>query len=125
MNIETSYGNFWSGDDNYQDDRQEFFRFSWLHHWLAHGSAESAGALAYRHLCPDGTHSVSPNELIFPLTLAIAASELTAKMGISGNPVCPQKYFLKGRKTQRFCGVLVLGLRAKTTQIEVVGSPQR
>lgn len=51
----------------------------------------------------DGTLSVQPNYCLFPLCLAIAASEWGGKMTTCANPDCPQPYFLKGRKTQRFC----------------------
>jgi hypothetical protein len=51
----------------------------------------------------DGTPSVQPNYLLLPLSLAIAVSEWRSKMCVCGNPECPQKYFLKGRRTQRFC----------------------
>jgi hypothetical protein len=51
----------------------------------------------------DGRQSVWPNYHILPLTLAIGVAELGPKMAICKNASCPQKYFLKGRKTQRFC----------------------
>lgn len=51
----------------------------------------------------DGRQSVWPNYHILPLSLAIGVAELGSKMAICKNPDCPQKYFLKGRRTQRFC----------------------
>lgn len=51
----------------------------------------------------DGTYSVEPSDMFFPLSLAIAAGEWMAKMMVCGNPDCPAPYFLKTRKTQRFC----------------------
>lgn len=93
---------FWSGDDHYQDSRKEFFRCGLLHFWLSQARLSPRDLWVvgtYR----DGTHSVEPNDSLLPLSLAFAASELTSVMGICGNPHCPQKYFLKGRRTQRFC----------------------
>lgn len=49
--------------------------------------------------------SVLPNYAILPLALVIGVSELQSKMAICENPGCPNKYFLKERKTQRFCDV--------------------
>jgi len=43
---------------------------------------------------------------IFPLALAMGATELAAKMAVCGNPECGYPYFLKGRKGQRFCDCL-------------------
>jgi len=51
----------------------------------------------------NGRYTVHPNTHIFCLSLAIGVGELSHKMAICANPDCPQKYFLKGRKTQRFC----------------------
>jgi hypothetical protein len=51
----------------------------------------------------DGTYSVEPNYTVFPLALAIAAGEWMPKMVVCANPECPSPYFLKSRKTQRFC----------------------
>ncbi len=93
---------FWCGDDNYQDHRRDYFRFSWLHSWLGQAGQSTYPAWVVGTWA-DGTHSISLNESIFPLSLARAASELSPKMAVCGNPDCPQKYFLKGRKTQRFC----------------------
>jgi hypothetical protein len=50
-----------------------------------------------------GRYTVHPNYHTFCLSLAIAVGELSHKMAICANPDCPQKYFLKGRKSQRFC----------------------
>jgi hypothetical protein len=50
-----------------------------------------------------GRYTVHPNYHIFSLSLAIGVGDLSHKMAICANPDCPQKYFLKGRKTQRFC----------------------
>ena len=47
--------------------------------------------------------NILPNYAIFPLALALGVSELQAKMAVCGNPKCPNRYFLKARKTQRFC----------------------
>jgi hypothetical protein len=93
---------FWAGDDVYQAARPQSFRFGALHSWLEQARQQprrlwSIGTYA------DGTHSVSPDLSILPLALALAGSELSPKMGICENPRCPQKYFLKERKTQRFC----------------------
>jgi hypothetical protein len=46
---------------------------------------------------------VQPNYHILPLSLAIAVSEHGPRMALCANPHCPQKYFLKGRRTQQFC----------------------
>jgi hypothetical protein len=51
----------------------------------------------------DGLHGVRPNYHVFPLSLAIGATELASKMALCANPGCPARYFLKGRKSQRFC----------------------
>lgn len=51
----------------------------------------------------DGRQSVWPNYLILSLTLAIGVAEHGPKMAMCENAGCPQRYFLKGRKTQRFC----------------------
>lgn len=47
--------------------------------------------------------SVVPNHDIFPLELALGVSELQPQMAVCENPKCPNRYFLKARKTQRFC----------------------
>lgn len=47
--------------------------------------------------------SVSPNYGVFSLSLAIALTEHLPKMAVCANPGCPQRYFLKARKSQRFC----------------------
>lgn len=52
---------------------------------------------------PDGTFTAEPSEYIFPVQVAIGAGEWMARMAVCANPACPQPYFLKGRKTQRFC----------------------
>jgi len=93
---------FWSGDDSYHADRPQYCRFGWLHSWLDQ-ARKGQQPLWTVGTWADGTHSVTPNDSILPLALALAASELTPQMGICANPECPQKYFLKGRKTQRFC----------------------
>lgn len=46
---------------------------------------------------------VLPKYNILPLTLALSVSELWPRMAVCGNPKCPNRYFLRGRKTQRFC----------------------
>jgi hypothetical protein len=46
---------------------------------------------------------VLPNYSILPLSLALGVSNLWPKMAVCGNPKCPNRYFLKGRRTQRFC----------------------
>lgn len=46
---------------------------------------------------------VHPNYYLLPLSLAIAVSELGPQMARCPNPECPAPYFLKGRKTQRYC----------------------
>lgn len=73
-----------------------------LHHWVC--------ICRERHLptwvvpgWADGTQSVEPNFMVFPLALAIAAGEWMPKMVVCANPECPSPYFLKSRKTQRFC----------------------
>lgn len=93
---------FWSGDDEYEASRREFFRVGLLHSWL-HQACQNPQRLWTIGTYGDGTCSVRPTDSLLPLSLALAASELTATMGICGNPDCPQKYFLKGRSTQRFC----------------------
>jgi hypothetical protein len=83
-------------------ESEELTRFLWLECWVheAHQSPlPSWNVVTYA----DGTHSIIPNSNLFPLSLAFAASELSPRMGICSNPDCPQTYFLKGRKTQRFC----------------------
>jgi len=61
----------------------------------------------YHAISVRGTHGqsifVAPNYGILPLSLALGVSELRPKMAICGNPECPNPYFFKGRKTQRFC----------------------
>jgi len=51
----------------------------------------------------DGTYSVEPRSDILPLALALAVSVWQAKMAVCEKPSCSQKYFRKGRSTQRFC----------------------
>jgi hypothetical protein len=51
----------------------------------------------------DGTYTVEPNYMVFPLALATAAGEWMAKMAVCANPACPAPYFLKTRRTRRFC----------------------
>jgi hypothetical protein len=52
---------------------------------------------------PTPPYSVVPNYKILALSLAIGVSELLPKLAVCANPECPQPYFFKGRKTQRFC----------------------
>jgi hypothetical protein len=74
-----------------------------LHRWIEEAKEEPAWHVV------SGTHhgqrywNVLPNYDIFPLALALGVSELLPKMAVCGNPECPNKYFLKARKTQRFC----------------------
>lgn len=48
-------------------------------------------------------YAVRPNYKILALSLAVGTSELLSKMAVCQDPKCPQPYFLKSRKTQRFC----------------------
>jgi hypothetical protein len=48
-------------------------------------------------------YAVRPNYKILALSLAVGTSELLSKMAVCQNPGCPQPYFLRSRKTQRFC----------------------
>lgn len=93
---------FWSGDDQYHASRPEFFRLGLLHSWL-NQALQSSQMIWSVGTYADGTHSLEPNYFPPLLAVAKAASELSSKMGICANAECPQKYFLKGRKTQRFC----------------------
>lgn len=49
------------------------------------------------------TGCVVPDFSNLPLSLAVAVSELAPRMTICQNPACPNRHFLKGRSTQRFC----------------------
>ena len=73
-----------------------------LGYWVLRSRQEAANAYVVS-AWGDGTYSVEPNHSNFPLCLALAASAWGSKMAICENPECPQKYFLKGRKAQRFC----------------------
>jgi len=77
-------------------------RFAPLYEWLNHScmNRQQTWGVASN---ADGTYSVEPRYNILPLTLALAASRWQAKMAVCENPDCLQKYFLKGRRTQRFC----------------------
>jgi hypothetical protein len=46
---------------------------------------------------------VLPDFRNFPLSIALAVSEQANRMAICPNPECPQKYFLRNRKTRRYC----------------------
>jgi hypothetical protein len=77
-------------------------RIGVLHDWLNHACVDgqqtwSVGSYA------DGTYAVEPRYTNFPLALALAASAWQPKMAVCENPDCPQRYFFKGRRTQRFC----------------------
>ena len=71
-----------------------------LSHWVGLASPLSTWIVS---AWGDGTHSVEPNYENFPLALAIAAGEWIPKMAVCANPKCPAPYFLKARRTQRFC----------------------
>lgn len=50
-----------------------------------------------------GYFGVVPRYSIFPLSLAVGATELGRKMAVCANPECPNPYFLRARPKQRFC----------------------
>jgi hypothetical protein len=77
-------------------------RFIPLHEWLNNSCMNRQQTWS---VCSNagGTYSVEPRYSILPLTLALSASVWQAKMAVCENPNCAQKYFLKGRRTQRFC----------------------
>jgi len=77
-------------------------RFAPLHEWLNHScmNRQQTWGVASN---ADGTYSVEPMYTILALTLGLAASVWQAKMAVCENPDCLQKYFLRGRRTQRFC----------------------
>lgn len=54
----------------------------------------------------DGSYSLHPNYQMLALSLAFGVGELRQRMAVCANPDCPQRYFLKGRKSQRFCDCL-------------------
>jgi hypothetical protein len=83
----------WSGDRS-----AGFLLESWVRQ--ANRSAEPSWVLT---VFGDGQHGVRPNVHVFPLSLAFGATELASKMALCANPDCPARYFLKGRKSQRFC----------------------
>lgn len=83
---------FWCGDDPAY----------YLAHWISRPAPYPTGTWAVT-CWADGTYGISPNYSVLSLSLAIGASEWTGKMAICSNPNCPQPYFLRGRKTQRFC----------------------
>ena len=74
-----------------------------LHHWVYIDCRMKHLSTWSVPLWRDGTYSVEPNYKVFPLALAIATGEWMPKMGFCENPECPAPYFLKARKTQRFC----------------------
>jgi hypothetical protein len=84
---------FWSANDPDGDA---------LHFWVNKARVDHKQTWVVS-VWADGSHTVHPNYHILSLSLAIAASEWRSKMAICGNPECPQPYFLKGRKNQRFC----------------------
>jgi len=57
----------------------------------------------FRLAMSDGRWGVVPDSTLLPLSLALGVSKLLPKVGVCANPDCPAPYFLKGRKTQRFC----------------------
>jgi hypothetical protein len=86
---------FWSAADSTK-------RLGWLSSWLEEAWRSRLNPFVVSSMA-DGTHRVEPHPANLPLILALAASESSLKMGVCENPECPQKYFFKGRKTQRFC----------------------
>jgi hypothetical protein len=50
-----------------------------------------------------GAPRVLPNYFLLPLALALGITEAGAKTAVCANPECPAPYFLKRRRTQRFC----------------------
>lgn len=68
-----------------------------LRSWLAEAHTHNRQTWVLRLAC------VYPDFRNLPLSLALALSELAPKMAKCENPECPCCYFLKGRKTQRFC----------------------
>jgi hypothetical protein len=85
----------WSGDHETTERA--------IHRWIQEATEEPAW-----HVVSGTNHgrwywNVLPNYAVFPLALALGVSELQPRMAICKNPGCPNKYFLKARKTQRFC----------------------
>lgn len=83
----------WSHDDPFGEV---------LHNWLRQVRLSQQPSWILSAFA-DGTHSAVPNYLFLPLSLAMGASELAPKMAVCANLECPQSYFLKKRKTQKFC----------------------
>jgi hypothetical protein len=73
-----------------------------LHLWVNYFGANYQQSWVVNNWA-DGAHSVSPNYQLLSLSLSIAVSEWRSRMAVCENPTCPERYFLKGRKTQRFC----------------------
>jgi hypothetical protein len=68
-----------------------------LRTWLVEAQAHSRQTWVFWSGC------VYPDYRNLPLSLAVAVSELAPQMAKCENPECPSTYFLRGRKTQRFC----------------------
>lgn len=88
----------------------------WRDHELAGSSVDSwvqeanerRPWVVLRHSKGGGTEIIRsvlvlPNYSILPLSLALGVSEFLPQMAVCENPQCPNPYFLKGRRTQRFC----------------------
>jgi hypothetical protein len=77
-------------------------RFAPLHEWVRYSCLNRQQTWVVATY-DDGTYRVEPQHTILALTLALGASEYQTTMALCENPGCPQKYFLRGRKTQQFC----------------------
>lgn len=72
--------------------------FKWLHKLNRRGPIWSV-----TYNMAEGLLFFQPDWEIPLPSVAIGVSEWGSKMAVCANPDCPQKYFLKGRKTQQFC----------------------
>jgi hypothetical protein len=70
-----------------------------LARWLDEVAGERGWVLAYWGSAP----RVLPNYFLLPLALALGVVEVSARTAICANPACPAPFFLRGRKTQRYC----------------------
>ncbi len=82
----------WEGDD-------QAVRFA-LAAWTREATRHNVQSWVFDSTRP---YSIKPNYKILALSLAVGVSEALSKMGVCANPQCAAPYFLKGRRTQRFC----------------------
>lgn len=82
----------WSGDHSDLDRI--------LNDWIQ----QAAGKRPF-HVFTGRYCTVIPAYDMFPLALAFGVSELLPKMAVCENPECSNRYFIRARKTQRFCEI--------------------